>query len=151
MKTIGMRPGNPLPALSLLLALLCAVPAHAQETTKAATPPAWEQLSAAERDLLVAPVRERWNSNPRQRARMMEHAQRWQALTPEQRQHAHRGMDRWAHMDPAKRAQTRALFGKMRNMTPEQREALRAQLKAMTPEQRKAWVEANTPQERRRH
>jgi acyl-CoA reductase-like NAD-dependent aldehyde dehydrogenase len=36
--------------------------------------PAWEQLSAAEREMLVAPVRERWNSNPEARARMMDHA-----------------------------------------------------------------------------
>lgn len=141
--------GRHLPSLSLLLACLCVAPAYAQETARPATHPAWEQLSAAERDLLVAPVRERWNSNPQQRARMMEHAQRWQALTPEQRQRAHHGMDRWAHMDPAKRAHTRALFGKMRDMTPEQRKALREQLKAMTPEQRKAWMEANTPRERK--
>nr|AGW45533.1 hypothetical protein [uncultured bacterium Lac36W] len=134
---------------SLLLALLCATPAFAQETTRAATHPAWEQLGTAERDLLTAPVRERWNSNPGERARMLEHARRWQAMTPEQRQRAHHGMKRWSHMDPDKRAEARALFGKMRHMSPEQRKVLREQWHAMTPEQRKAWIEANPPQPRR--
>ena len=133
---------------ALLLALLCAAPAFAQHTTPG-THPAWEQLSTAERDLLTAPIRERWDSNPGERARMLEHARRWQAMTPEQRQRAHHGMKRWSHMDPDKRAEARALFGKMRHMSPEQRKALREQWHAMTPEQRRAWIEANPPQPRR--
>jgi hypothetical protein len=40
----------------------------------------------------------------------------------------------------------RALFEKMRAMTPEQRNALRDRWHAMTPGQRRAWVEANPPQ-----
>ena len=131
----------------LLLALLCAAPAFAQRATTG-THPAWEQLSTAERDLLTAPIRERWNDNPGERARMLEHARRWQAMTPEQRKRAHHGMKRWSHMDPQKRAEARALFGKMRDMSPEQRKALREQWHAMTPEQRKAWIEANPPQPR---
>lgn len=134
---------------SLLLVLLCAAPAFARQAPQPVTHPAWEQLDTAERELLTAPIRERWNSNPEHRAHMLEHARRWQTMTPEQRQGAHRGMKRWARMDPEKREQTRALFGKMRGMTPEQRKALREQWKTMTPEQRKAWIEANPPQPRR--
>lgn len=134
---------------ALLLVLLCATPAFARQAAQPVTHPAWEQLGAAERELLTAPIRERWNSHPEHRARMLEHARRWQTMTPEQRQGAHRGMKRWARMDPEKREQTRALFGKMRGMTPEQRKALREQWKAMTPEQRKAWIEANQAQPRR--
>lgn len=134
---------------SLVLALQCALPAFAQETGRAATHPAWEQLGAAERDLLTAPIRERWNSNPEERARMLAHARRWQAMTPEQRQRAHHGMKRWSHLDPGKRAEARALFGKMRRMSPEERKVLREQWHAMTPEQRKAWIEANPPEPRR--
>jgi hypothetical protein len=114
----------------------------ASRTTQAQLP-AWEQLGAADREALVAPLRDRWNANPEQRARMMQHARRWQSLTPEQRRHARHGMKRWAHMGPEKRARVRALFGEMRNMTPEQRKALRARWKAMTPEERAAWVEAH--------
>jgi len=133
-----------LPLLVLGLAL-CASPALAQprpETAQASLP-AWEQLSAADREALIAPLRDRWNANPEQRVRMMHHARRWQSLTPEQRRHARHGMKRWAHMDPDKRARVRALFGEMRTMTPEQRKALRARWKAMTPEERDAWVEAH--------
>lgn len=136
--------------LLVLVLLLCAAPAFArQEAAQPVTHPAWEQLGTAERELLTAPIRERWNSHPQHRAHMLEHARRWQTMTPEQRQSAHRGMKRWARMDPEKREQTRALFGKMRGMTPEQRKALREQWKKMTPEQRKAWIEANPPQPRR--
>lgn len=132
--------------LSILLLALCAAPAFAaQPAQTTATPPAWEQLSQAERELLVAPVRERWNANPAQRARMLNHAQRWQTMTPEQRERAHHGMKRWSHMDTGKREEMRALFHKMRTLDPEQRKALREQWKAMTPEQRKAWIEANSP------
>ncbi|GAB3099243.1 DUF3106 domain-containing protein [Lysobacter terrae] len=142
--------------ISLALALLCSAPAFAQ-TAPAAKPapaaatrayPAWEQLSVAERDMLLAPVRERWNSNPDERARMMEHAQRWQTMTPEQRQRMHRGMDRWGHMSPEQRAQARALFGQMRKMSPEERQKLRAEWKSMTPAEREAWLKAQPAQPR---
>ncbi len=138
---------------TLFFALLLGAPAFAQ-TAPASKPapaaaaatrayPAWEQLSVAEREMLVAPVRERWNSNPEHRARMMNHAQRWQTMTPEQRQRMHRGMKRWGHMTPEQRAQARALFGEMRKLTPEQRQELRAKWKAMTPAERQAWIKAH--------
>jgi hypothetical protein len=141
---------------ALVLSLLCSAPVFAQTAPSSqATPaaparsfPAWEQLSVAEREMLVAPVRERWNSNPQARAKMMDHAQRWQTMTPEQRQKAHRGMKRWGHMTPEQRAQSRALFGEMRNMTPEQRQELRAKWKAMTPAEREAWIKAHPAQPR---
>lgn len=142
-------------ALATAIALVALQPrsAPASPPTPApeapATPlPAWDQLSPAQRELLVAPVRERWNDNPDARARMYEHARRWQSMTPEQRQRARHGMQRWRHMDPEQRAQARALFDAMRGMTPEQRQALRGQWKTMTPAQRREWVERNPPRER---
>ena len=105
--------------------------------------PAWEQLSPTQRDLLVAPIRERWNANPDTRGRMFEHAQRWRQLTPEQRQTAHNGLGRWEKMPPDQRQTMRGLFQKMHDMTPEQRRALRQQWRGMTPEQRRAWIQAN--------
>lgn len=139
---------------ALVLSLLCSAPVFAQtaQTPPSSAPkastatrsfPAWEQLSVAEREMLVAPVRERWNSNPEARAKIMEHAQRWQTMTPEQRKKAHHGMKRWGHMTPEQRAQSRALFGEMRDMTPEQRQELRAKWKAMTPAEREAWIKAH--------
>jgi len=143
-----MTPLRQLPALALLASALFAANPAGAATTTAIAMPAWEQLTPAQRELLVAPIRERWNSSPDERARMYLHAQRWQQMTPEQRSRAHHGMHRWEHMDPQKREEMRALFQKMRAMTPEQRRALRDQWHAMTPEQRKAWVDANPPRPR---
>ena len=138
-----------LPRVLLLALLLGAGGAALAGTPAAATPslPAWEQLSPAQREMLLAPLRERWNANPAERARMLEHARRWHAMTPEQRKRAHRGMHRWQGMDPQHRREMRALFGKMRRLSPEQRAALRARWHAMTPAERRAWVDANPPKD----
>jgi len=135
-------------ALLLAIAAGCA-PVFAQ--SPAAPParplPAWDQLSAADREALIAPIRERWDNEPAQRARMLQHAKRWRTMTPEQRKAAHDGMRRWSHMDPEQREHARALYVRMRGMDAEERRALRAQWGAMTPEQRKAWLDAHPPVE----
>lgn len=129
------------PALTLAL-LATAIPALAADPP-ASTLPAWEQLTPAQRETLIAPVRERWNAQPDERARMLERAQRWQQMTPEQRKRARHGMQRWEHMSPEQREQMRALYAKMSTLDEEQRKALKAQWRAMTPDQRRAWVKAN--------
>jgi hypothetical protein len=108
--------------------------------------PSWDRLTPAQRELLLAPLRERWDANPGDRARMYDHATRWRQMTPEQRERARRGLRHWERMDPDHRREMRALFEKMRAMTPEQRNALRDRWHSMTPGQRRAWVEANPPQ-----
>jgi len=129
----------------LLLLALIAGPALAQTARQAASLPAWEQLSPAQRELLIGPIRERWNTNPGARAHLFQHAQRWRQLTPEQRASAHHGLGRWEQMDPQQRQTMRALFEKMRDLPPEQRRGLRERWRAMTPEQRRAWVGENSP------
>ena len=57
--------------------------------------PAWDQLSAEQREALVAPLRERWNAAPAERARMLERARRWESMPPEERERARRGMRRF--------------------------------------------------------
>ena len=109
--------------------------------------PAWEQLTDAQRELLVAPLRERWNASPGDRARMYDRAERWRTMTPEHRARARRGMGHWEHMDPQRRREMRALFEKMRGMTPDQRKALRDRWHAMTAGERRAWVDANPPKD----
>ena len=136
---------NRLSTCWLLLLALAAGPACAAEPAAAPPMPAWEQLTPAQRDLLVAPLRERWNANPEMRQMLYGHAQRWQQMTPAQRARAHHGLRRWEHMGPEQREEMRALFHRMREMTPAQREALRQRWHAMSAEQRRAWVEANRP------
>ena len=144
--------------------VLCVAPFAASAQAAADAPlPAWEQLTQAQREELVAPMRERWNASPDERARMLERARRWHAMPPETRDRAHRGMKRWELMDPAKLAEMQALFERtrgmpdqqkretfalfhaMRSMTPAQREALKLQWGAMTPEQRTQWMRENAP------
>lgn len=139
---------------------------HAQ-TAPTASPqalPAWDHLTPAQRDDLIAPLRERWNGDPDERARMLERAHRWKAMPPEQRHRARRGMHRWEGMDAAERAQMQALFERTRSMPkPQRREAMalfkrmlpmppaeRERIKQlwprMTPEQRKAWLREHAPE-----
>jgi Spy/CpxP family protein refolding chaperone len=123
---------------------------HAWAQSAPAPLPAWEKLTPEQREALIAPVRDRWNREPDERGRMMERAQRWQALTPEQRAQARHGMKRFEGMSPDQRRQARALYGRMKTLTPEQRADLREQWKKMTPEQREAWMRDNAPPPRDR-
>ncbi len=129
---------------SLLLGTTAAAQTPA---TPAATLPEWDQLTPQQREVLVAPLRDRWNSDAGSRQRMLDHAQRWKDMSPQQREQARKGMRRFERMNPEQREQARALFMRMRGMPPEQREQLRQQWKQMTPEQRQRWMDENRPPE----
>jgi len=139
MKTALSRP------LALGL-LLLAGNAMAQSTPAQALPD-WDKLTPQQREALIAPVRERWNSDPADRPRMLEHAQRWKSMTPEQRQQARKGMRRFEGMNPRQREEARVLYDRMKDLPPEPRRKLREDWKAMTPEQRRAWVQKNASQD----
>ena len=139
-----------LPAVAVLaLALCAAAPVFAQAPPPGATPaqqaaptpPEWDKLTPAQREALIAVVRERWNSEPGQRARMLQHAERWRTMTPEQRRSAQHGQQRWSRMSQDERREMRAVYEYARHLSPEQRAALREKLKTMTPEQRRAWLQ----------
>lgn len=129
--------------LSLFFLLACLSAPLAAQT---ATPmPEWDKLTPQQRDTLIAPIRDRWNNAPEHRQRMYDRSHDWETMTPEQRQQARRGMNRFENMSPGQRRDAQALFGKMRHMDKAQRDQLNAQWQAMTPEQRKQWVDANPP------
>ena len=148
---------------SLLLAAAIFAPAARAQQPAAPALPAWDQLTQAQRDELVAPLRDRWDANPGMRVQMQQHARRWASMSPQQRQMAGRGMQRWGRLDPDQRArmkdlfertrgmapqqrrETMVLFRAMRDMTPEQREALRQRWNAMSADQRRAWMRDNAP------
>lgn len=125
-------------ALAALALALCTLPAFAADP--APPLPDWDRLTPEQREVLVAPVRERWNAQPAQRARMLNHAQRWRAMTPEQRAKARKGVDRYQAMSPAEREEARRAFERLRQLSPAERAAMRERLKAMTPEQRRQWL-----------
>ena len=126
----------------MLLAALAISPCFALASPQQVMP-AWDELSAAQREQLIAPIRERWNAEPGQRPRLLERAQRWQEMSPDQRRHAHRGVRRWQHMSPEQRTEARALYARMRNLDDAERKALKTKWRAMTAEQRKDWVKAH--------
>ena len=75
-------------ALMIASAPVLAADPPVAPTAPTATPlPAWEQLTPAQRETLLAPIRDRWNTQPDERARMLERAQRWQQMTQIGRAH----------------------------------------------------------------
>lgn len=136
-------------AIILALALWPAL-AFAQATPGATSYPEWDQLTPAQREALVTPLRMRWNSNPGERVRMLERAQRWKAMPREQRDRARHGMQRWEGMSPEQRQHAQALFHAMRGMEEGDRKAFLAKWRAMSPQQRNEWVIAHPAPERQR-
>ncbi|VXB91935.1 conserved exported hypothetical protein [Luteimonas sp. 9C] len=133
-------------AVVLPVVLLCGHAARAQSTPT----PAWDQLTPAQRDQLIGPVRERWNgASAEERARILEHARRWQAMTPAERAEARHGMHSWKQLPPEQREEARALYTKLRTLPDAEREALRERWKQMTPEQRRRWAAENPAPPRR--
>lgn len=130
---------------SLLLSLLLLSGQVLAQTQAAATLPEWDKLTPQQREALIAPVRERWNSEPAERTRMLERAQHWKSFSPHERGQARKGMRRFENMTPQQREEARALFERMRQMPPEDRKNLREEWSQMTPEQRRAWVQKNPP------
>lgn len=128
------------------LSLLVAGSALAQSPAPASFPE-WDKLTPQQRETLISPIRDRWNNEPQTRNRMMERAQRWKAMTPEQRAQARYGIKRFERMSPQQREQARALYEHMLGLTPEQRKQLHDQWKQMTPEQRRAWLQKNPPKD----
>ena len=132
---------------SVLLGLLLMAGNAWAQSASAPSLPEWDKLTPQQREALVAPVRERWNADPGERARMLEHAQRWKSMTPEQRKQARKGMRRFEDMNPRQREEARVLFLRMKELPPEQRRKLREDWKSMTPEQRHTWIQKNAPKD----
>ena len=120
--------------LIVLVLLLAPMFAMAQDKPASTTPlPEWDQLTSAQRNDLIAPLRDRWKTMP-----------------TDTRQRAHHGMQRWEKMSPEQRQHAQSLFHAMRQMDNAEREAFLAKWHAMTPQQRNDWVAAH-PAPARRH
>lgn len=137
--------------LVLTLALLL-VSRFAMAQVKPATDapmPEWDQLTSAQRNDLIAPLRDRWNNSPEERTRMYTRAMRWKAMPVDARERAHDGMQRWEKMSPEKRQQAQALFHSMRQMDAGERKSFLAKWHAMNSQQRNEWITAHPAPERR--
>jgi hypothetical protein len=107
--------------------------------------PSWSQLDA-QRQTDLQPFADRWDRMPAsRRVQILERYERWQRLPPEQREALRDGLANYQRMSPEQRQKIRDSMHVIRTLPPDQRHALRQRWRAMTPEQRKAWLDAGGP------
>ena len=110
--------------------------------------PSWDELTPAQQ-AAVARLRDRWDSLPAShRVMALERAERrarWEAMTPEQRERIREGMRNYRELPPGLRETMRESMRAMRALPEAEREALLARWRALSPEQRRAWLEAGGP------
>lgn len=112
------------------------------------TVPAWAELTPAQQEKL-APLRERWDQMPASRRvhalERLERRARWEAMTPEQRERLRQGARNFHDLPPELREKARESFQVVRALPEDQRRAVLARWRALSPEQRRAWLEAGGP------
>lgn len=110
--------------------------------------PSWNELSPEQRKHLERHEAD-WDTLPAsRRVHALERAERrarWEAMPPEQRERVRRGMRIYRDLSPAQREQMRESLRVMRGLPAEQRQALADQWRAMSPQQRRAWLETGGP------
>lgn len=127
----------------LNFALLALLPIAA---TAGTPPPDWDALDDADRAALTAPLQERWDeAGAEQRTRMLERARRWATMSPEQKARAREGLLQHHRAAEGQRHAMREVWKTLQSLPADEREALRAQWRALSPEQRRAWLRAGGP------
>lgn len=110
--------------------------------------PTWDELTPAQQ-ASVERLRERWDGLPAsQRVMALERAERrarWEAMTPEQRERIREGMRNYRELPPELRERMRESMRAMRALPEDERKELSARWRALSPEQRRAWLEAGGP------
>ena len=123
--------------------------AHGQTPVPAGVSvPAWDELAPAQQAAL-ARMREQWDELPASRRvralEWVERKARWDAMTPEQREKLRAGARNFHDLPPELREKMRTSMQAMRALPEDQRRALRKRWHEMTPEQRRAWLQAGGP------
>jgi hypothetical protein len=110
--------------------------------------PAWADLSDKQREQL-APLAEQWDSlsaSRRVRAlERLERRERWEAMTPEQREKLRKGAQNFRDLPPELREKMRASMRAMRALPEAERRELWEVWRSRSPEQRRAWLQAGGP------
>src|ERR1700722_4101176 len=143
----------------VLLVLLTAAPAFAQESGEPAAPRSWQSLSPQQQQLLHG-FQGNWDSLPAEKQQSLARgSDRWIHMTPEERTGAQDRFKQWRALPPEQRQQLRERWRqfkslpaeqqqrggeqsrRFRQIPPEQRQALRRQWQQMTPEQRRGALQ----------
>lgn len=107
--------------------------------------PDWKDLDDRQRGDLAS-FADRWDRLPAsRRVQILERYDRFQALPPEKQNALREGAINFQQMSPQQRQKMRDSLQTMRSLPPEQQRALRQQWQAMSPEQRRAWLDAGGP------
>ena len=110
--------------------------------------PSWAELSPAQKAGL-AHLEAHWDRMPASRRvealERFERRQHFLSLPPEQRRALREGARHFHEMPPELRDRMRRSIRHVQSLPPEQQRALRRQWQALTPEQRRAWLEAGGP------
>ncbi|KAA2284177.1 DUF3106 domain-containing protein [Arenimonas fontis] len=110
--------------------------------------PRWTELDP-DRQARLARFEQRWDQMPAS-ARVhllerLERHQRWEAMSPEERERIRAGVRHFLDMPPELQEKARASFQALRALPPEQRRDLLQRWRSLSPEQRRAWLEAGGP------
>lgn len=139
--------------VALALAVLLSVPSLAlarQESTGSEEPlPEWDQLSREQRSILITPVRDQWNLNPKERARILKHAERWKSMSADEREQAEQGRRRFEQLTPEQRQRARSLYHITKHWTEEERQRFNEKWKRLSDEQQDEWIRRHSPREDR--
>lgn len=110
--------------------------------------PAWNELSDRQREQL-APMAEQWDDLPASRRvrvlERLERRERWEAMTPEQRETLRKGARNFRDLPPELREKMRASMRAMRELPEQERRELWEVWRSRSPEQRRAWLQAGGP------
>lgn len=110
--------------------------------------PSWNELSPAQQEKL-SPLREHWDALPASRRvhalERMERRARWEAMTPGQREKLRQGARNFRELPTELREKMRASMLAMRDLPDDERRRLRELWHGLSPEQRRAWLQAGGP------
>lgn len=124
--------------LSLVLSALG--PVHAEERN-----PAWNSLTAAQKQVL-APLQRDWSSiEPARRQKWLEVAARYPQMPQDERERLQARMSEWARMTPAQRGAARQQFQEARRVSDEERQARWQAYQSLPPEERDRLAERAKP------
>ena len=110
--------------------------------------PEWSRLTPDQQRRLQR-LRERWHDlPPARRVRALERLRRhdrWAQLGPEDRARLRDGARNFRDLPPELRARMRASFAAIHALPEPERQRLLARWRTLTPDQRRAWLEAGGP------
>lgn len=107
--------------------------------------PAWNELGERQRADLAS-FADRWDRLPAsRRMQILERYDRFQSLPPAKQTALREGAINFQQMSPQQRQKMRDSLQTLRALPPDQQRALRQQWQALSPEQRRAWLDAGGP------